>query len=110
MSNIKNTILKYTAITGLTLASFGCSEEFLDKTPQSQITLDNFYQTKEQVYASTSSLYSKPWFNYHYLAPHYIEAMAGNTIHPNDGNVLQYLLFNVQGNQAEMNLMWGSFL
>jgi hypothetical protein len=109
MSNIKNTILKYTVLTGLTLASFGCSEEFLDKTPQSQITLDNFYQTKEQVYASTSSLYSKPWFNYHYLAPHYIEAMAGNTIHPNDGNVLQYLLFNVQGNQAEMNLMWGSF-
>jgi starch-binding outer membrane protein, SusD/RagB family len=109
MYNMKNAILKYTAMTGLVLASFGCSEEFLDKTPQSQITLDNFYQTKEQVYASTASLYSKPWFNYHYLANHYVEAMAGNTIHPNNGAILQYALFNVQGNEQELNLMWGSF-
>jgi starch-binding outer membrane protein, SusD/RagB family len=109
MSNIKNTLLKYTAMTGLTLASFSCSEDFLDKTPQAQITLDNFYQTKEQVYASTGSLYSKPWFNYHDFAPHLIEALAGNTVHPNDGNILNYLLFNVPENQRHLNLMWGSF-
>jgi starch-binding outer membrane protein, SusD/RagB family len=109
MFNIKNTILKCTAITGLTLVSFGCSEEFLDKTPQAQITLDNFYQTTDQVYASTASLYGTPWFNYHDFAPHLIESLAGNTVHPNDGNILAFLLFNVPANQRHVNLMWGSF-
>ncbi len=105
---MKNTIFKYTAVLGLSMASFSCSKDYLDKTPQSQITIDNFYQTTEQVNASTAGLYSKPWFNYHYNAAHLIEGLAGNTTHWNS-LVKTYAKFGYADNDAENNLMWGAF-
>jgi hypothetical protein len=42
----------------------GCKEEFLERPPKDSIVDAGFYQTDDQVLASTALLYSKVWFDY----------------------------------------------
>ncbi|WP_225975159.1 RagB/SusD family nutrient uptake outer membrane protein [Anseongella ginsenosidimutans] len=55
----------------------GCSSEFLDRPPQSQIVDANFYQTAEQVLAGTAPLYNLVWFDYNDKASHGIGDARG---------------------------------
>jgi hypothetical protein len=41
-----------------------CSEDFLERPPKDSIVDAGFYQTNDQVLASTALLYSKVWFDY----------------------------------------------
>jgi starch-binding outer membrane protein, SusD/RagB family len=45
------------SITILVLLSFGCSKEFLDKTPLDQIVSSNFYQTEEDAIMALTAVY-----------------------------------------------------
>ncbi|MCA1744232.1 MAG: RagB/SusD family nutrient uptake outer membrane protein [Bacteroidales bacterium] len=46
------------------LAMTGCSEDFLEMTPNSQMTVSNFFQSNAELQAATAPLYSKVWFDF----------------------------------------------
>src|SRR6185503_5212139 len=50
------------AIIGLLTA--GCKKDFFNRPPESQVTVGNYYQTSDQVQASTNGLYGSPWFGW----------------------------------------------
>jgi len=55
-----------TILTGamLLLVGTSCKKEFFNHPPEAAITVGNFYQTTDQVKASTNGLYSAVWFGY----------------------------------------------
>jgi hypothetical protein len=59
---IKNKI-QVIALTAI-IAMTGCSEDFLEMTPNSQMTVGNFFQSNAELQAATAPLYSKVWFDF----------------------------------------------
>jgi starch-binding outer membrane protein, SusD/RagB family len=86
----------------------GCKKDFLEKPPSSQIVDAGFYQTDEQVMASTASLYNRVWFDYNDKAYYNLGDFRAGTAYSawNDrGNVL----FNTTGDNGENGSAWRSF-
>src|ERR1700753_319107 len=58
--------IKY--ITGMaamaSVLAAGCKKDFFNRPPESQGTVGNYYQTTDQVQASTNGLYGSPWFGW----------------------------------------------
>ena len=56
-------INKYIKISVLAIvlgfSSTACKDEFLDRPPQDQYTLDNFYKTKEELDLAVNPLYGE---------------------------------------------------
>ncbi len=104
---MKNIYTKLIAI--LPLAFLGaCSEDFLERPPVDSIVDAGFYQTDDQVLASTALLYSKVWFDYNDKASYNLGDFRAGTAFSawNDrGNVL----FNTTGNTPENGSAWRSF-
>src|ERR1700744_920148 len=42
----------------------GCKKDFFNRPPQASVTVGNYYQTTDQVQASTNGLYGSPWFGW----------------------------------------------
>jgi hypothetical protein len=85
-----------------------CSEDFLERPPKDSIVDAGFYQTNDQVLASTALLYSKVWFDYNDKASYNLGDFRAGTAFSawNDrGNVL----FNTTGNTPENGSSWRSF-
>ncbi len=105
---MKKTLLKYTVLLCLGLTATSCKETFLDQTPQHQITIDNFYQNREQVLASTSTLYGFPWFNFNDKAFACLGDGLGGNIHTYDGQYQPFINFSVQASNPRVGEAWGS--
>lgn len=85
-----------------------CSEDFLERPPKDAIVDASFYQSDDQVLASTALLYSKVWFDYNDKASYNLGDFRAGTAFSayNDrGNVL----FNTTGNTPENGASWRSF-
>ncbi|MCF0054592.1 RagB/SusD family nutrient uptake outer membrane protein [Dyadobacter sp. CY356] len=85
-----------------------CKEDFLERPPTDSIVDASFYQTDDQVLASTALLYSKVWFDYNDKASYNLGDFRAGTAYSayNDrGNVL----FNTTGNTPENGSAWRSF-
>ena len=106
---MKTTFIKYTAVLGLSLmATTSCKEDFLNQTPQSAITIDNFFQNKEQLLATTATLYGFPWFNFNDKALSAMgDVMAGN-VHTYDSQFQAFMLFSVQPANSRVAEAWAS--
>jgi starch-binding outer membrane protein, SusD/RagB family len=107
MKYVKHIYIKL--ITILPLAFVGaCSEDFLERPPKDSIVDAGFYQTDDQVLASTALLYGKVWFDYNDKASYNLGDFRAGTAFSawNDrGNVL----FNTTGNTPENGSAWRSF-
>lgn len=107
MKYVKNIYAKLIGV--LPLAFLGaCSEDFLERPPKDSIVDAGFYQTDDQVLASTALLYSKVWFDYNDKASYNLGDFRAGTAFSawNDrGNVL----FNTTGNTPENGSAWRSF-
>jgi hypothetical protein len=58
-----NKILSALVLAGsLTLTA--CDESFLEVTPNDRVTLDNFFQSENDLRAATAGLYNKVWFDF----------------------------------------------
>jgi starch-binding outer membrane protein, SusD/RagB family len=85
-----------------------CKEKFLNQTPQHQNTIDNFYQTREQIFATTAVLYGAPWFNMNDKAFACLgDCLAGNT-HSYDSQFQPFVNFSVQAANPRIAEAWGS--
>ena len=58
-----NKILSALVLAGsLTLTA--CDESFLEVSPNDRVTLDNFFQSENDLRAATAGLYNKVWFDF----------------------------------------------
>lgn len=57
-------IINWIVFLSSVLILSSCKKEFLERTPTDSIVDASFYQTDEQVLASTALLYSRVWFDY----------------------------------------------
>ncbi|MBL7743375.1 MAG: RagB/SusD family nutrient uptake outer membrane protein [Chitinophagaceae bacterium] len=73
-------ILRYTAaLTVLVIVLMSCKKSFTDRSALDSTTLDNYYNTAEEVRGLTSTLYGLPWAGYENRAMDAIgDVMAGN--------------------------------
>ncbi|MCF2443565.1 RagB/SusD family nutrient uptake outer membrane protein [Dyadobacter sp. CY345] len=107
MKNFKY-IYHWIAVLIPALVLSACSEDFLERPPKDSIVDASFYQTDDQVLASTALLYSRVWFDYNDKASYNIGDFRAGTAFSayNDrGNVL----FNTTGNTPENGAAWRSF-
>ncbi|OJV13059.1 MAG: RagB/SusD family nutrient uptake outer membrane protein [Dyadobacter sp. 50-39] len=103
---IKNKLA--TALLAAGVFMSGCSEGFLDRPPLSQISADNFYQTKDDLRLATAALYGgKPWaeWNYNCYLP-IGEVLSGNMALNYWGDAVQLHTFSVSGSNEIMIANW----
>lgn len=103
---IKNIGIVYLAVCGLAITS--CSEDFLNRAPEDGVTLDNFYNTNEQVKASTNALYSKTWFNFHNKAFFAIGEVGSGNSYTGSSDVNSLRTLMISSSDPEMANAWRS--
>lgn len=103
---IKNLRTIFVLATILGLAS--CSDEFLNRPPEDNYSVDTFYKTDDQLIAASNGLYGKVWFNFHNKAFYAIgEIASGNGFsYSSDVNTLREL--NANGGDEEIANAWRS--
>nr|WP_294924297.1 RagB/SusD family nutrient uptake outer membrane protein [uncultured Flavobacterium sp.] len=90
------------------LFAVSCSNDFLDRPSQSEISSENFYQTKEELRLATAALYGKPWAQWNNKT--YIpfgDIMSGNIVIPHQGGDLVELnTFTLNGSNPRLGIGW----
>ena len=99
---------KYLAITFLVIVSDGCKNQYFDRPPKSQITVDNFYQNSDQVKASTLLLYSAPWFGYVAKGGYSITELSGGNGRTYSSDIINFQDFSVTESNFEIQAVWNS--
>jgi len=65
----------------IAIIGYGCKKDFFNRPPQAQVTVGGYYQSLDQVNASTNGLYGSPWFGWNNKAGWSItELSSGNAI------------------------------
>lgn len=85
-----------------------CKKEYFDRPPKSQITVDNFYQTVDQVRASTLLLYSAPWFGYVAKGGYSITELSGGNGRTYSADIINFQDFSVSETNFEIASVWNS--
>ena len=100
-----------TYLTGLVIPVLflaGCKKEYLERPPTSRIVDASFYQTDEQVMASTGNLYNKVWFDYNDKASYNLgDFRSGTTF--SAYNDRKNVLFNTTADNPENGATWRAF-
>jgi hypothetical protein len=95
------------ALLGLMVLT-GCQDDFLDRPAQSEISTENFYQTKQEIRLATASLYSRVWAQWNNLA--YIplgDILSGNLVIPWQGaDLVQLNTFTLSGSNQRLTDGW----
>lgn len=107
MSYSKNIYYWSLVLISIILLS-ACKKEFLTRTPTDSIVDANFYQTDDQVLASTALLYSRVWFDYNDKASYNLGDFRAGTAYSaynSRGNVL----FNTTGDNEDNAAAWRAF-
>ncbi len=102
--------LKYNIVSALTviLISFSCSEDFLERPPEDSFNVDEFFQTEEEVEASTIALYLRPWFEFISNASWPIGELSAGNAFTFDGRNADFVNFAVNSNHENVDNAWNS--
>lgn len=71
-------IYKILPIFVLLIIFSACSKDFLEITPEDQITIDNYYNDDAQLLTGGAALYNRPWFFFNEKFVLCMEVYAGN--------------------------------
>ncbi|MBB3188467.1 RagB/SusD family nutrient uptake outer membrane protein [Microbacter margulisiae] len=86
----------------------GCSKSFLDRPSQSQISSDNFYQTKADLRLATANLYGgATWGNWNYSA--YLQLgdiLSGNLYYSWFGDYIQLATRTITAQNSVLQSAW----
>mgnify|MGYP006286541313 CR=1 FL=1 len=103
---MKSKIYLILMVIGVSL--FSCSEDFLERPPVDQVTIDNFYKTPEELRIATNALYNVVWHHYNDKSYFAIgDVGAGNMI-TNDGAYSAFGNFSVSGTSERLLEAWRS--
>jgi hypothetical protein len=88
----------------------GCSEDFLDRPPLSDISTDNFYQTPDELRLATAALYAgAQWGEWNYIC--YLpvgDVMGGNMVLGWNDDAIQFNAFAVTDANQGLMANWRS--
>jgi hypothetical protein len=93
---------------GMALFASGCKKSFFDRTPEDNITVDNFFKTDAQVAASTNDLYGGPWFGYNNKVGWAITEISGGNGRSYSSDVSNFGDFSVTAANSELTSAWNS--
>lgn len=94
------------ALTGV-IAS-GCKKDFFNRPPESQTTVGSYYQTADQVKASTNALYAAPWFGFNTKVGWSISELASGNGRTYSSDVVAFGNFSVSNGNFELSAAWNS--
>ena len=86
----------------------GCSDSFLDRTPEGSYTDANFYASDEALEAATAPLYNRAWFDYNQRAIVPIGSGRANDMYSPWGNP-EFTTFQVTALSELLSAAWKSF-
>jgi hypothetical protein len=86
----------------------GCKKEFFNRPPESGVTVGNYYQTADQVRASTNGLYGSPWFGWNNKAGWSITELSGGNGRTYSSDVIAFLNLNVSNTNPQLLAAWES--
>ena len=94
--------------TTVILILAGCGEDFLNRPPLDQITIDNDYQSPEQLRSGTAALYNTVWFDFN-ERPGYLlgDIRSDNLLSP--WGFYAYYMFTVTSLDFNLSEAWSSF-
>jgi hypothetical protein len=90
------------------VATTGCKKDFFNRPPEDAITVDNFYQTNDQVIASTNALYNSPWFNWVGKSGWAITELAGGNGRTYSDDVISLFNFSLTDINPRIADAWNS--
>lgn len=93
----------------LLIFNFGCSKDFLDRPSLDSPTLDNFYNTLEQVQGATGVLYGFPWFDFNDKALHSIGEVLSGNMYTGDPAYAPYMNITITATDSRLSEAWNSF-
>ena len=100
--------LSTASLLAATLLVSSCGKDFLDRPPQGQIVIEEFYQTPADLRIATAGLYCRPWFDFNW--PFIVdvgETMSGNAFagfNPRFG----YVNLTIPEGEGGVQNGWGS--
>lgn len=106
MKTRKITYLTAAIIIGILFT--GCGDSFFDHTPTGSIVQDNFYQTEQDLFMATGSLYNHVWFDFNDKIKIEMGDGAGGTMWTGDGARREFVEFRVNSAHPRLNEMWRS--
>ena len=81
---MKNINKKLLLLTVLMTLGFACSDDFFDKKPVDQGSVDNFFQTEEDLLAATNAIYDvfqgSIWGGAFYIMPMHFDVVTDNAV------------------------------
>lgn len=103
----KNLILKNLLLLIILAGGFvSCSEDFLNRPPEDSYTVDNFYNTDDELYMAANPLYGVVWFDYQRAFIGIGDVMAGNVLQT-DSPFLNFTLTSSNTTVADAsNSVW----
>lgn len=100
--------LKLFILTTIACLMVSCDEEFLDYPSTTQPTVDNYYNSAEEVYGATGFLYNRSWRDWYDKAFTTIGDVLGGTVTGVAGNSQynSFYNFNIQSTDGLVNDTW----
>lgn len=109
---MKKTFLNGYKILGLiaafSFATVSCSEEFTNRPPEDQITLDSYYATDAQVASATNGMYCRTWFQFHNKFFYAVSEVGSGNMYTNSADVNAMRMFTINGSDPELVNGWSS--
>ncbi len=97
----------YVLNIGLIIFLSGCSKEFLERVPESTLTVESYYKTSEQLRQSTVGLYNVVWFQFNDKAAIGLgDGLGGNVLGPWTTNLSLFYQFNVTPLNNDLANAW----
>lgn len=88
----------------------GCKKSFLEQTPASSVTLENYYNTAAEVNGSTGVLYNSVWLDWYDKAFTSVGDVLGGTVTGTNGNTQynSFWNFNILSTDDLIKATWKS--
>ncbi len=88
----------------------GCSKQFLERPPLSNLTAQTFFNNDAELVASTGGLYNQVWFGSNGQALlSFGDGRGGNFITPYVADWFQFCMFSVSNTNGSLRDSWSSF-
>jgi len=92
------------------LAFWACGDEFLNRIPEGELTVDSYYKSEKELRQATAPLYNVAWFQYNDKAAIGLgDAMGGNIIGKWTTNLFMFYRFTVTSLNSDLANAWKAF-